>query len=224
MLASVHGQYNDVVAVKAEVYGVGNRFRIARRVSPRTSRNCIGLSAIRSIVSSSATRNSAPSPSRRPSYQSRVSSASASASGLKLTRRLTLDPAASGGLHPRELRTQAAERGPSSADPAPQPRRASTRARPHVGFQKGFPTKPSRARRVRQLGVSAVPKVKETSLIASIRQRFRSVRPANNVQGNGRRLTPLGSVVRTTSCTLCACLLATTTALTGPACLLTICP
>ena len=113
--------------------------RIARRVSPRTSRKSVGLSAMRSIVSSSAARNSAPSPGRRPLYQSRVSSASAPASGLKLTRRLTLDPSASGGRHPRGLRTQDAERAPSSVDPAPQPPRASTRARPHVRPREALP-------------------------------------------------------------------------------------
>ena len=139
--------------------------RIARRVSPRTNRNCIGLSAMRSIVSSSAARNSAPSPGRRPSYQSRVSSASASASGLKLTRRLTLDPAASGGLHPTGWPTQAAERDPPSVCPAPQPPQASTPARLLVRPQRGFPRAPSRARRARPRGVSEVRKRRRHRLI-----------------------------------------------------------
>ena len=140
----------------------GKRFRIARRVSARTARNCIGLSTMRAIVSSSAARNSAPRPGRRPSYQSRVSNASASASGRKLTRRFTRDPAACDGLHPMELRTRVAERAPSSADRAPHLARGSTRARPHVRPPRGFPREPSRARRVPPREVSRVQKVKET--------------------------------------------------------------
>lgn len=120
---------------------------------------------MRSIASSSAARNSAPSPGRRPSYQSRVSNASASASGRKLTRRVTRDPSTSDELHPRGLRTQAAERAPSNADPAPQPPRASTRTRPHVRPQRGFPTEPSRAQRVRPPEVSGAQRAKETSVI-----------------------------------------------------------
>ena len=97
------------------------------RVSSRSPRSGTCSATRRSSRPSATTisdwRHFRP-PGRRPSYQSRVSSASASASGLKLTRRLTLDPAASCGLHPRGLRTQGAERAPSSADPAPQPHSA----------------------------------------------------------------------------------------------------
>lgn len=39
------------LSVTRKYTAYGNRLRMARRVSPRTSRNCIGLSARRSIVS-----------------------------------------------------------------------------------------------------------------------------------------------------------------------------
>jgi hypothetical protein len=143
---------------------------------------------MRSIVSSSAVRNSAPSPGRRPSYQFLVSRASASASGRKLTQRFTRDPSTSDGLHPRGLRIPAAGRAPSSVDPAPQPPRASTRARPHVRPQKGSPTEPWRARRVHPPGVSEGPKAKETSS-ASIAPQVAVAGFRTYVHDPGRRRT-----------------------------------
>lgn len=146
---------------------------MARRVSPRTNRNCIGLSAMRSIVSSSAMRNSAPSPGRRPSYQSRVSRTSASASGLKLTRRLTLDPAAFDGLHPMGSPTQAAERDPPNVGPVRQHPRASALARPRVRHSRDSPRAPSRARRAGPAEASGARKEREAQAdpLPSIRRR-----------------------------------------------------
>lgn len=114
------------------------------------------------MASSRHFRKAAPSPGCRLSYQSRVSSASAAASGRKTTRRVTRDPSASFERDPTGSRTPGAERDPPNGGPIPPPHQTSSPGQPHVRLQTGSPTTPSRVRLARQRGVSGAPKVQGT--------------------------------------------------------------
>ena len=163
MLASVHGQHDDVLAVWAEVHGA------RKPIQDRPPCLSSDQSKLRWVVGDAFNRfvQRRPELGAKPGPPTFVPVSRFECFGLSLGPEADaaahLDPAASGGLHPRGSRTQAAERAPSSANPAPQPPRASTLARPHVRPQRGFPTEPSRARRVRLREVSEAPKGKETS-------------------------------------------------------------
>lgn len=130
-------------------------------------RSVFGVVTIRSIVCSSAARNSAPSPCRRPSYQSRVSTASASACGRNLTRRLTRDPVAPAALHPTARQNLGPQGVPSIADRVQRPPRGSAPVRPGVRRQKGCPKEPSRVRLARPGEVSRAQKTNETTYYES---------------------------------------------------------
>jgi len=73
---------------------------------------------MRSTIASTALANSAPSPSRRSSYQRRVSRTSSSASGRKTTRRVTLFLTTSGERRTKEPRCRVSSRGRPTGDAA----------------------------------------------------------------------------------------------------------
>ncbi len=178
VLAAMDRQYHNVLPSHTEVHGVGNRSKTARRVSPRTRGYMNGLETILSTVSSSAARNSPPSPCRRPSYQSRVSTASASACGRKSMRRITRDPVASGALHPKVPQNLDSRRVPSIGDLVQRPPPGSVPVRLHVRRQTDSPKEPSRARLARSRRVSGGRKTEEATygILASnteTPQRFR---------------------------------------------------
>lgn len=115
-----------------------------------------GLATMHSTIASTALANSAPSLSRRSSYQRRVSRTSSSASGRKTTRRVTLFPTASGERRTRVSRYRVSFRARPTGDPAQPVVQGSTPVPPGARRRRDSPTAPSPARPDRRAGAATV--------------------------------------------------------------------
>jgi hypothetical protein len=114
---------------------------------------------MRSTIASTARPNSAPSSSRRSSYQRRVSRTSSSASGRNTTRRVTLLATVSGERRTMGSRCRVSSRGRPTGDPAQPAAQDSTPAPPRARRRTGFPTAPSPDRPYRREGAATVARV-----------------------------------------------------------------